>query len=100
MHKLLMSITVACAMVITVNAQAGDATAGQKKAESCVVCHGMGGKSSIPTNPSLKGQQKMYLIKALKAYHDGKRDDPMMSPIAKGLSDTDIEDLATYFSAQ
>jgi cytochrome c553 len=40
----------------------------------------------------------MYLIKALKAYRDGKREDPMMSSFASGLSDEDIENLATYYS--
>ena len=50
--------------------------------------------------PSLKGQQQMYLSKAIKDYRDGKRNDPMMGSMVKGLSDTDVDDLAAYFSAQ
>ena len=40
----------------------------------------------------------MYIIKALKAYRDGKREDPMMGTFAKSLSDADMEDLAEYYS--
>lgn len=78
---------------------AGDPEAGKAKSEACVGCHGLNGKSSNPMYPSLKGQQKMYLIKALKAYRDGKRDDPMMGSLAKSLSDEDIENLAAYYAS-
>jgi len=99
MLKLLMSATFICAISMAASVQAGDAEAGKQKSEACTGCHGMGGKSNNPMYPSLKGQQKMYLIKALKAYRDGKRDDPMMSSFAKSLSDADIEDLASYYSS-
>jgi cytochrome c553 len=98
MQKLLISAIAACGLLVAVNANAGDAAAGKEKSQACVGCHGMNGKSSNPMYPSLKGQQKMYLIKALKAYRDGKREDPMMSSFAKSLSDGDIEDLAAYYS--
>jgi cytochrome c553 len=99
MQKLLVSTIIACGLFLVSNVQAGDAEAGKKKSEACVGCHGMGGKSNNPMYPSLKGQQKMYLIKALKAYRDGGRSDPMMSSFAKNLSDGDIEDLAAYYSS-
>ena len=98
MQKLLVSTIIACGIFLVSNVQAGDAEAGKQKSESCVGCHGMNGKSNNPLYPSLKGQQKMYLIKALKAYRDGGREDPMMSNFAKSLSDGDIEDLAAYYS--
>jgi cytochrome c553 len=31
-------------------------------------------------------------------FRDGTRQDPMMTPMAKPLSDTDIENLAAYYS--
>jgi cytochrome c553 len=99
MRKLLISAIAACGMFVAANSQAaGDAEAGKKKSEACVGCHGLSGKSNNPLYPHLKGQQKMYLIKALKAYRDGKRNDPMMSSFAKSLSDDDIADLAAYYS--
>lgn len=87
------------ALVINTNAVAGDAAAGKQKAESCVSCHGRGGKSTNPNNPNLAGQKKNYLIKALKAYKDGSRKDPMMNSLAAGLSDADIENIAEYYSS-
>lgn len=99
MKKILVAAMVCCGMFAAASTQAGDAEAGKKKSEACVGCHGMNGKSNNPMYPSLKGQQKMYLIKALKAYRDGDRKDPMMGNFAKSLSDGDIDDLATYYSS-
>jgi cytochrome c553 len=49
--------------------------------------------------PNLAGQKEGYLVKQLKAFRDGVRTDPMMSPMAKPLTDDDIENLAAYFSS-
>ena len=99
MQKLLVTTILACSFFLVTNVQAADAEAGKQKSEACVGCHGLNGKSNNPLYPHLKGQQKMYLIKALKAYRDGKRDDPMMSSFASNLSDADIENLAAYYSS-
>ena len=77
---------------------AGDAEAGKAKSQACVSCHGMNGKSTNPNNPNLAGQKKAYLVKAMKAYKDGKRQDPMMSSLMAGLSDADMENLAEFYS--
>lgn len=78
---------------------AGSATEGEKKAAPCVSCHGLNGKSTNPNNPSLKSQQKNYLVKSLQAYRDKKREDPMMNSLTASLTDADIDDLATYYSS-
>ena len=80
-------------------AVAGDAAAGKAKSQACVSCHGMNGKSNNPNNPNLAGQKKQYLIKAMKAYKEGKRQDPMMSSLMAGLSDADMENLAEFYSS-
>jgi mono/diheme cytochrome c family protein len=67
---------------------AGDAAAGKAK-----------GISNNPMWPNLKGQKEGYLIKQLKAFRDGTRTDPMMSPMAKPLTDADIDNVAAYFSS-
>ncbi|HEY5719423.1 MAG TPA: cytochrome c [Gammaproteobacteria bacterium] len=77
---------------------AGDANAGRAKAAVCGACHGPNGVSVNPQWPNLAGQKDLYLVKQLKAFRDGTRVDPLMSPQAKPLSDSDIEDLAAYFS--
>ena len=79
-------------------ALAGNPEAGRTKAAICAGCHGQAGISAIPNYPNLKGQKEQYLVKALRAYRDGVRVDPAMSPMAKPLSDADIDDLAAYFS--
>jgi cytochrome c553 len=83
----------------------GDAVAGLKKATACFACHGAAGASVAPTFPRLAGQRADYLYHRLVSF---KRADPKdtyysvspMKPIATSLSDTDMRDLATYFSSQ
>ncbi|MGZ5617205.1 MAG: c-type cytochrome, partial [Usitatibacter sp.] len=50
--------------------------------------------------PKLAAQKAGYLVNALKAFRAGLRKDPMMAGVARGLSDTDIANLAAYFSTQ
>lgn len=77
---------------------AGDAKAGRQKALQCQTCHGLDGIARIPEAPNLAGQQEGYLRKALRDYKTGARKNEMMSVVAPALSDTDIDDLAAYFS--
>ena len=79
---------------------AGDAGAGKTKAAGCAACHGPTGRSANDAWPNLAGQKLPYLVKELKAFRDGTRTNSLMSPMAKTLSDADIEDLAAWFSSQ
>ncbi len=76
----------------------GDPAAGKAKAAACTGCHGAKGISGNPLWPNLAGQKEAYLIKQMKGFRDGKREDPMMAPMAKGLSDTDIANIAAYYA--
>lgn len=78
---------------------AGDAAAGKAKSATCAGCHGAAGISNNPMWPNLAGQKDAYMVKQMKAFRDGKRNDPMMSPMAKPLSDADIDNLAAYFAS-
>jgi cytochrome c553 len=77
-----------------------DTVAGKTKAVVCAACHGPNGRSANDAWPNLAGQKLPYLAKQLKAFRDGTRTNPLMSPMAKTLSDADIEDLAAWFSSQ
>lgn len=77
----------------------GDAAAGKAKAATCAGCHGAAGISNNPLWPNLAGQQAAYLAKQMKAFRDGTRKDPTMEPMAKPLSDADIDNLAAYYSS-
>ena len=70
------------------------------KANQCFACHGVNGVSLNPEFPSLAGQNKNYLIKQLKAFKSGDRKSQIMKPMASGLSDKDMESVATYFSSK
>ena len=79
---------------------AGSAQAGQQKSVTCSACHGADGNSVNPEWPSLAGQHNRYTWQQIKAYQSGQRQDVLMSGMALGLSDQDIEDLAAYYQAQ
>lgn len=80
-------------------AVAGDAALGKRKAMSCQACHGPQGLSMRDDAPTIAGQSEFYLSKALRDYRDGKRENEMMSVVAKTLSDDDIDHLAAYFAS-
>ncbi|MEN8259675.1 MAG: c-type cytochrome [Pseudomonadota bacterium] len=77
----------------------GDPEAGKAKAVACADCHGADGNSKNPAWPSLAGQMPAYISTQLRAFRAKTRKSPMMSGLAKGLSDEDIDDLAAYFAA-
>ncbi len=77
------------------NAEAGVA--------ACAACHGPQGLGNGPAAyPQISGQHAAYTAKQLQAYRSGARagteSAKMMSQVAAGLSDADIEALASYIS--
>jgi cytochrome c553 len=75
-----------------------DIETGRNRAAVCTACHGYAGISANDEWPNLAGQKPGYLVKQLKAYRDGMRNDPVMSPMAEGLGDADIDNIAAWFS--
>src|SRR6202051_3331932 len=83
----------------------GDAAAGAKKATLCFVCHGANGGAVDPPFPRLACQRAEYLYHRLVSFKRADPKDPYysvspMTPNVANLSDTDMRDLATYFSSQ
>ena len=78
----------------------GSLAAGREKYVECASCHGSDGRSTVmPAYPKIGGQSAAYVVNALKAYRDGRRQGTyaaMMAQVAKGLSDADIASLAAY----
>ncbi len=79
---------------------AGDAAAGQTKAAACASCHGADGNSANPDWPKLAGQHDKYLVKQLTDFKAGDRKNAMMAPMAAGLSEQDMADIAAFFASQ
>ena len=82
------------------NSHVGDLAAGKNLAKNCAGCHGETGLTTNPAWPKLAGQKPGYLVNTLKAFRAGLRKDPTMTGVTRALSDTDIANLAAYFSAQ
>lgn len=97
--KFLRTSTFLILLVLSAPLMAADAAAGKAKAATCVACHGPEGVSVNPMWPNLAGQKEAYLAKQLKDFRDGRRNDPVMGPMAKGLSDEDIANLAAYYAS-
>jgi len=68
--------------------------------KNCATCHGETGITKNAAWPKLAGQKAGYLANMLKAFRAGLRKDPMMGSVVRGLSDTDIADLAAYYGGQ
>ncbi|BCN93805.1 cytochrome c biogenesis protein CcsB [Thiomicrorhabdus immobilis] len=81
-------------------AQAGDATAGQAAFATCVGCHGAAAEGGV--GPKLAGQAPADIVAKLHAYKAGEQVGPMtsmMAPMAAGLSDADMENIAAYVAS-
>jgi cytochrome c553 len=83
----------------------GDPAAGAQKVTVCFACHGSNGAPIAPTFPRLAGQRADYLYHRLVSFKRGNPNDPYygkspMLPLAASLSDTDMRDIAAYFSQQ
>ncbi|HEX2605059.1 MAG TPA: cytochrome c [Oxalicibacterium sp.] len=101
--KKLFALAAVSLLAVSFNAFAGDVEAGKAAVAkfNCASCHGADFNSPIdPTYPKLAGQHQDYLAHALTAYRRGtgsnSRSNPIMGPLAKQLSDADIQNIAAY----
>lgn len=95
-------ILLTLSLVFTLPSLAGDIDIGRAGATVCAGCHGMDGKSVAPGFPSLAGQDFEYLKRQLINFRNKSRTGgqaAIMYGMAAGLSDDDIENLASYFSS-
>lgn len=82
-------------------ADARDIAAGAAKAAGvCASCHGKDGNNDAPDFPKLAGQYEDYLVKALRDYKSGERNNAIMKGFAAALTDRDIRNLAAYYASQ
>ena len=79
---------------------AQDDAAVRAKAQVCFSCHGPNGNSPSPEYPILAGQSWRYLYIQLRDFKEGRRKDPMMSPLAESLTRDDMIALGNFFAAQ
>ena len=98
MKKLLIAMSATALISFGAAANAADAAAGKATFSStCVGCHGANGEGGV--GPKLSGQSAADIAQKLHDYKAGKQRGPMtsmMAPMAAGLSDADIENIAAY----
>ena len=79
---------------------AGDPAKGEDKSAACAACHGQDGNSSSAQYPKLAGQGERYLVKQLKDYKSGARENAIMAGQVANLSEQDMADIAAYYAEQ
>lgn len=95
-----MLVVVGTAVALTAQA-AGDAAKAAELAKTvCAACHGADGNSPAPTFPNLAGQSEDYLVKQLKNFKSGERNNAVMAPMVAALTPEDMQNLAAYFASQ
>jgi cytochrome c553 len=87
------------AMAVPLAAHAQGAAAPSANPQACAACHGARGEGTA-SGPRIAGQPAAYLERQLAAFADGRRDNPIMSPMAKLLSEADRRTLAAFFAGQ
>ena len=76
---------------------AGDAARGLP---ACMSCHGAAGNSTIVANPKLAGQIDAYTHKQLVDFTTPNRQNPIMTPYSKMLTEDEKRNIAAYLSTQ
>jgi cytochrome subunit of sulfide dehydrogenase len=103
MRSMLLAAACAAGLLSPVVAAAQDArTLHQKSlAATCANCHGTDGRTAAGAAvPGLAGMPAPYIVEQMKLFKAGTRPATVMHQLAKGYSDTQIEQIAAYFAAQ
>ena len=79
---------------------ADPASRGARLAATCAGCHGTNGATVGNVLPRLAGQGKDVLLIKLRAFKEGSTQATVMTQIAKGYSDEQLEQIAAWFAAQ
>ena len=69
------------------------------RAATCDVCHGPNGNSVLKDIPSIAGQPKVFIENQLVLIREGMRDIPQMKGVLDNVPDTELTELATYYSS-
>lgn len=72
----------------------------QDLTEKCNRCHGPDVQNAAQAIPKLNGQDKDYLVMALRAYRDDRRESSTMHRMSLPYSDSIIESVAALYASQ
>lgn len=73
----------------------------EAQVQSCAACHGQNGIPADPkTTPIIWGQTEYWIVKQLRSYKMGERQNPVMEAIAKSIKIEDMRPIARYFAGK
>jgi cytochrome c553 len=83
-----------CDVIVPRSITAGNLLNGKRLSEerACLECH-------LKSNFKIQGQKGSYLLYALDSFQNGQRKNVVMEAAVEGLAQSDIADLAKYFSS-
>jgi len=96
---LLQTALLTCGLSFSAASIAGGAS-GAMLGNTCAGCHGTNGVSNGPATPSLAGLDYDYLVDSMKQFKDGERNATIMTRIAKGYTDDEIEAMSEFFAGK
>jgi cytochrome c553 len=106
LHAMLLAATLP--LLPSLTCAQGNAQAGFTKSddERCQECHGQDGNGDMGDGvgnvgkfPKLAGQNLDYLVKQLRDFRSGARNNDTMTINAKSVSEADLLDIAAYYSS-
>lgn len=86
-------------LAATAASAAGSAQAGWSKSMFCAGCHGTDGNLTY-ISARLAGQSTARFQDGMMAFKAGKRFHPVMNILSVGLTEQDVQDLATFYASQ
>jgi cytochrome subunit of sulfide dehydrogenase len=86
------------AVCIALQAHAQDRA--RQLASACAICHGTDGRGDGKLLAPLAGMPRERIASQMRAFRDGSRPATVMHQLAKGYTDSEIDALAAWFSAQ
>lgn len=104
-RKPVLFLGAAFSLLAAANAHANEqgrqiAISGANGIAACASCHGAIGEGSAPAGfPRIAGQPQYYLQHQMESFANGKRNNPVMTPIAKQMSREQIAAVAEYYAA-
>lgn len=66
----------------------------------CGGCHSFDGSRGVSANPILAGQHADYLVKQLREFKAGKRQNAVMNGMVAALSDDDMRHVAAFYASK
>ncbi len=92
-------LALACFAAGALAQQPADPNLGRNIAANCANCHGTNGKSQGVV-PSLAGQPREVIVRKMQDYKAGRTPSTIMTQLAKGYTDEQIDLAAAFFAAQ